>query len=423
MKKFGIFHKAFIYTTLFLFAVVAIAIGLFYQQFMAFYTAQQAQQLRMDYQALYEELLGANMDRQQMIDIAQRFSEGNQSFVFQIIDDGDNMLFFTANARQPDRGEGGGTRILLSLNNYTLVAHNPAVQIGGSFWLTAGLGFAAIMVIALVGAAVFARQMTNPIKRLAADTQKMTKLLPIQPPQKRNDEIGDLAQDVHDMYGKLKDNIAAQKYFFSAASHELKTPVAAARVVLEGMLAGVGDYSNHPKYLNQCIKLMDEQSKTICEILHIVNLDGHYEPQPVQVNMKEIVTEQLPTQLVSGQEVTIDLPEDMYCYADPSLLKKALSNVLLNAIQNTPQDGRIQIFAESNRLNILNTGHIDEAQLPHLFDPFYRLDKARNRKSGQTGLGLTIVKKTLDLMDVAFDLENTDGGVLFWMELTDISHV
>jgi two-component system sensor histidine kinase VanS len=67
---------------------------------------------------------------------------------------------------------------------------------------------------------------------------------------------------------------------------------------------------------------------------------------------------------------------------------------------------------------VLNTGaRIDEALLPKLFDPFYRVDKARSRKSGRNGLGLTIVQKTLKAMDIDFALENTPDGVLFRMDL------
>jgi two-component system sensor histidine kinase VanS len=119
--------------------------------------------------------------------------------------------------------------------------------------------------------------------------------------------------------------------------------------------------------------------------------------------------------------MTIDIPEDLHCYADIRLLRKALSNIILNSIQNTSQTGRIDIYAEDTtdgvRLSILNPGYIDEELLPRLFEPFYRMDKARSRKQGKTGLGLTIVKKSLDIMKINFGLENTKDGVLFWMIL------
>ena len=449
MKRFGIFPKVFVYTTLFLAAVIAITVGLFYQQFAMFYNAQQMQQLRTNYQSLYDELVEAVTDRQDMIAIAQRFSDGNQSFTFRLMDGEDGVLFLSRNENLSP--EEIGTRMLFSFGDYTLVAENSAPTLGdGEFPITVAFAFVAIMIVALIGAAVFARQMTVPIKRLVADTEKMTELLPVETMKQRNDELGDLYRDVHNMYAKLKDTInelgeentrrkemeESQRYFFSAASHELKTPIAAARVVMEGMLADIGDYKNHPKYLSECIKLMDEQSKTIYEILDIVNLDGIFEPEPQQVNIEEIIETQLQTYRpmagANGHDIVVGIPENLHCHADPRLFKKALSNVLLNAVQNTPQDGRIHIYTEVShegiqqftensfegvRLCVLNTGHINEEHLPRLFDPFFRIDKARSRRSGQTGLGLTIVKKTLDLMGAEFGLENTDNGVLFWMSL------
>jgi len=449
LKRFGIFPKVFVYTTLFLAAVIIITVGLFYQQFAAFYNAQQMQQLRMDYQGLHEELYRAVMDRQDMVEVARRFADGNQSFIFRIMDEGEGVLFLSHNANISP--EAAGTRMLFTFGDYTLVAENTAPTVGdGEFLVTAAFAFAAIMGIALFGAALFARQMTIPIKRLVADTEKMTELLPVETTKQRNDELGDLYSDIHNMYAKLKDTIEeledeitrrkemeeSQRYFFSAASHELKTPIAAARVVMEGMLADIGDYKNHPKYLNECIKLMDEQSKTIYEILDIVNLDEIFEPEPRQINVEEIIAAQLkayrPMASANGNAITVDIPENLHCHADPRLFKKALSNVMLNAIQNTPEDGRIRIYTEVShegiqqftensfegiRLCILNTGHINEEHLPRIFDPFYRMDKARSRKNGQTGLGLTIVKKTLDLMSVVFDLENAEDSVLFWMGL------
>jgi two-component system sensor histidine kinase VanS len=62
---------------------------------------------------------------------------------------------------------------------------------------------------------------------------------------------------------------------------------------------------------------------------------------------------------------------------------------------------------------------IDDDVLHKLFDPFYRVDKARSRKDGRSGLGLTIVQKALEAMEIDYSLENTNEGVLFWMELPE----
>jgi two-component system sensor histidine kinase VanS len=301
-----------------------------------------------------------------------------------------------------------------------------------------------MLVVGILGAFIFARQMTNPIKRLANDTKKMAKLVAVSHLPKRNDEIGSLACDVHSMYNKLKETISkledeilrvremeeSQRYFFSAASHELKTPIAATSVLLEGMLENVGDYKDHPKYIKECINLMDAQTKIIYEILEIVNLnDGKIIPSPEKIDIGCMVADMLPNYQTlaeaEGKRIVCDITDGETTLADPKMLKKALANVLLNAVQNTPKDGEIRIWTEAvadqYRLCVLNAGaKIDNAVLPKLFDPFYRVDKARSRKDGRSGLGLTIVQKALEAMEIAYSLENVKDGVLFWMDLPEI---
>lgn len=218
-----------------------------------------------------------------------------------------------------------------------------------------------------------------------------------------------------------------QRYFFSAVSHELKTPIAAMSVLLEGMLANVGDYKDHPKYLRECLKLINSQKEMISEILEIVSLsEGKIVPAIEKLSIEQIVTDILQNYHAlaetDGLRITTNIPCGVTVLADPQMLKRALSNVVLNAVQNTPSDGEIRIWGEmvsdKYRLCVLNTGvKIPDDVLPKLFDPFYRIDKARSRKNGHSGLGLTIVQKTLEAMGIQFALENAPDGVLFWMDL------
>jgi two-component system sensor histidine kinase VanS len=193
------------------------------------------------------------------------------------------------------------------------------------------------------------------------------------------------------------------------------------------MLANIGDYKDHPKYLRECLKMIDAQSKMVSEILEIVNLsDGKIAPVPEKLDIESTITGLLPDfQTLSeanGLQIITEIPGGQTCLADPQMLHRALSNIILNAIQNTPEGGGIRIWIEpgagQTRLCVLNTGtKIDETILPKLFDPFYRADKSRSRKNGRSGLGLTIVRKTLETMKIPFALENTQDGVLFWMDL------
>nr|WP_244325101.1 ATP-binding protein [Paenibacillus jilunlii] len=176
--------------------------------------------------------------------------------------------------------------------------------------------------------------------------------------------------------------------------------------------------------------MMDAQSKIISEILEIVNLNnGKIVPVPERLDIRHIVADMLPNYRTlseaNGQRIVMNIFDGQTCFTDPKMLKKVLSNIILNAVQNTPEGGKIRIWSEPvadrYRLCVLNTrARIGDEVLPKLFDPFYRIDQARSRKNGRSGLGLTIVQKTLEAMDVGFALENTSDGVLFWMELPKI---
>jgi len=414
--------------------MVSVTVGLFSQQFLLFYHTNQAQQIYTSYSNLNNQLL--ERSEEEIIRIAGEFFSFNPSFDFYIRANDGQIIFSTPNVDFDDDSDIGSHRIRMNVGEHTLFAINRiASQADYSSLIQRSLlAIAGLMSIGVLGAFIFARQMTSPIKRLASDTKKMTALEDVSPLPKRHDEIGHLAYDVHSMYNKLKDEIMrvremqdSQRYFFSAASHELKTPIAATSVLLEGMIENIGDYKDHPKYLRECMKLMDSQNKTISEILELVNLnDSRIIPNPKEINLHKAVTAILPSYQTladaNGQCITLNVPKEYFCITDSSMFEKIMSNVMLNAVQNTPSDGEIRIWSESvadqYRLCVLNTGvYIDENNLSKLFDPFYRVDKARTRKEGRSGLGLTIVRKTLESMNADFELIQAKEGILFWFDL------
>jgi two-component system sensor histidine kinase VanS len=124
-----------------------------------------------------------------------------------------------------------------------------------------------------------------------------------------------------------------------------------------------------------------------------------------------------------AQSIIIDVPETASCCTDRKMIGSVLSNVMMNAIQNSSNGEEIRIWSELRegdilRLFILNTNaRIDEEAKAKLFEPFYREDKARNRADARGGLGLTIVKKILDLLEIPFALEARGEDVIFWMDL------
>jgi two-component system sensor histidine kinase VanS len=452
MKKRGIFVKVFIYTVVFSALLVGVTAFLLLQQLQTYRTHAQIQAIVNSYQQIADEARASD----DIGALAQRFYERNESFQFFITDAKGLVVYKTPNAETfemtADRSPAARTAfdaaslpVTIKLDkDYDLQALKSDIFTidYGKWIIRVILVSAAMLVVCVAGAFIFARQMTRPITALADSADKMANFQDVPPLPERNDELGALTRDVYSMYGKLKRTISnledeilrtreleeTQRYFFAAASHELKTPIAATSILLEGMLENVGDYRDHAKYLPECVRMMDAQGETISEILDIVKLyDGKITPTPERLNPGVVISDILSglqaLAEANGLRIVVDIPNELTCHADPKLLEKALSNIMTNAVQNTAPGNEVRIWSEcavtSCRLCILNTGaHIDDAILPKLFDPFYRVDRTRNRASGQSGLGLTIVQKTLEAMDVAFALENTPEGVLFWMDLS-----
>ena len=455
-RGLGIFGKQFLYTLLFLVIVLGIASVSFTGQFSAIFQAGQSQVRIENFNPLIRQLDGK--DLAQIAEIAEAFHEQNTSFAFYIQTNNGEILYQTSTLestpndktplvqeRLPAEGMQPVSFAAIPLTD-DITLFVATTSSGNSVYMEfirkAVIALGILIVTSIIGAVFFARSITNPIKKLAADTTKMANLEFVPVSRPRTDEIGKLSDDVRDMYERLKLTISEleteinhekemeenQRYFFSAASHELKTPIASTMILLQGMLDEIGEYADHPKYLRECIKIMQSQNKAVTEILEIVRLtDGKIQPKYETVEIRTIVQSILPSyqMLADAKEqiITVSIPDALTCRTDRSMISRALSNVIMNAVQNTPAQGKINIWSEEKadeivRLCVLNTGtHIETDILPKVFEPFYREDKARSRSQGRSGLGLTIVRKTLDFIGILFSLENTSDGVLFWMDL------
>lgn len=207
--------------------------------------------------------------------------------------------------------------------------------------------------------------------------------------------------------------------FFSAASHELKTPVTILKGQLSGMLAQIGVYRDRDKYLARALQVTGRMESLIKEILIISRIEaGSFVLKTDTVNLSEMMERQLELdeELLAQKGLHIEkhMASDVTIRGNQDLLTNALDNVLMNAILYSPQGASIRILLDAHTMTIENTGvSIPEEALPQLFTPFYRVEQSRSRQSGGSGLGLYLVRLILELHNASCEIKNSEDGVVF----------
>ena len=301
-----------------------------------------------------------------------------------------------------------------------------------------------IIVVSIIAAFFYTIYMTTPIKKISRISKQMAALdFNGLCTVRRTDEIGVLADSLNDLSRKLLSALselqrANQKLqadidmerqlerqrveFFSAASHELKTPITIIKGQLQGILYQVGRYKDRETYLVQSLEVTDNLERMVQELLTISRLDTPgYAFNPSHIHFDKLIKDRLAANedLFMQHELTVekDISSEVSISGDLQLLQKVVDNLLGNAAAYSPAGERITVKVwradEKAHLTIENTGvHIPDEDIPKLFEAFYRVDQSRNRQTGGTGLGLYIVKTILDLHGAAIKIENTAQGVM-----------
>lgn len=235
--------------------------------------------------------------------------------------------------------------------------------------------------------------------------------------------VARLQRDIENEKQLEKERLA----FFSAASHELKTPVTIIRGQLEGMLLNVGVYKKREKYLARSLEIAGTLETMIQELLISSHLDApDYRIQSGPVALAKITLNRLALaeDLLVSKRLTVhtDMDEALCVKGDASLLEKAVDNLVSNAAFYSPEDNDIFISLKSSGQGVFfrieNTGvHIPDSIQNKIFEPFYRGEQSRSRQTGGSGLGLSIVQKILKMHGSACEVQNTEKGVCFSFRL------
>ena len=300
-----------------------------------------------------------------------------------------------------------------------------------------------LLIFSLLCALVYSRYITRPIVRLSGIAGKMAQLdFQWESGEKRRDEIGRLGRSLDQMARKLSAALTdleganralrgeverereldrQRMAFFNAASHELKTPVTILKGQLSGMLEGVGVYQDRDKYLLRSLQTTGRMENLIGEMLAISRMEsGAAALRQETVDLSALTAGRLQQDAElfrqREQELVSALTPGVLVTGDPSLLGRAVGNLLSNAALYSPQGARIRVWCGFRdgrpALTVENTGaRIPEEALPHLFEAFYRTENSRNRSTGGSGLGLYLVKMILDRHGAECAIENTEDGV------------
>jgi heavy metal sensor kinase len=290
-------------------------------------------------------------------------------------------------------------------------------------------GVPLILLFASIGGYFLARKTLSPIALMNRQTQKITaeNLSARLDVMNERDELGGLAATINDLLARLEDSFKEQQRFVADASHELRTPLAVLRGETEVALSQQRSADEYRASL-ALIKDEAERLSRIVEDLFILARQPLDRPrvgrQPVKLD--RIVEEcGRAAQVLAAQKhlkLTVVAKAGVSLQGDDELLQRMILNLLDNAVKYTPAGGEVLIELTAHngdaRITVLDNGiGIPAKDQPHVFDRFYRVDKARSRVMGGAGLGLSIARWVAEIHGGRVNVESGAGGSVFTVEL------
>lgn len=306
------------------------------------------------------------------------------------------------------------------------------------------------LLICLIFAYGVSRWFSRPLIAMAGLADRMSELDFSTKYQGRStDEIGQLGQSLNRLSAYLEQTIRElrqsneqlaqeikekeridnmRQEFIVNVSHELKTPIALIQGYAEGLTAGVADDPEDRKYY--CDTIADEadhMNKLVMQLLNLSRLElGAEQTYSEDIDLHELCAEAVRKTAVLCESRGLTVEYDDTCITvrtDGDLLDQVLMNYLSNAIRYTVDGGKIKISAKQTgdcvRLTVFNEGDgLPEEELPKIWEKFYRTDRARTREAGGTGIGLSLVRAIADTLHGSCGVENVEGGIVFWFELS-----
>lgn len=323
-----------------------------------------------------------------------------------------------------------------------------SVELSNRFLLFVG---AFAIVAGMVVAHFLTKQITNPLVRLTEISKRMTQMDfdAKYISQEYRNEVDVLGEHMNELSGALEKNIIElrqanedlqrdidlkekeeqrRKELISNISHELKTPLALVQGYGEGLLEGVSaDEESRAFYCEVIVDEAKKMNRIVRQLLALNELEAgtnimHMEAFDITALISGMIAANQLLLDSGGVTLTFPYQQEMMVWADPFYTEQVLSNYLSNAMHHVDDCGNIDIKLQPGqellRISVFNTGEpIPQEDLEHIWDKFYKVDKARTRQYGGSGIGLSVVKAILDDFGQNYGVVNHKNGVEFWFEL------
>jgi two-component system, OmpR family, sensor histidine kinase SaeS len=262
------------------------------------------------------------------------------------------------------------------------------------------------------------RSITQAVEQLTRSAEEIARgNLSTRAEVNSGDEVERLAAAFNRMVARLDESFAKQKELeqarrdvVAAVSHDLRTPLASLRAMIEAINDGVvGDEVTVEHYLHSAQLQVQSLSLLVDDLFELSQLDAgvlewHVEPG----SLRDLISDTLESMHVQADEKNVRLSGWVEPSVDPVLMnshkmQRVLYNLIQNAIRHTPADGTVFVEARQRpdgaevQVDVIDTGEgIEEGDLPRVFDQFYRGEKSRSRETGGAGLGLTIARRIVE---------------------------
>lgn len=318
-----------------------------------------------------------------------------------------------------------------------------ASAVTNEFYVYIFIGF---IFISILLSFIYSNLISKPLIKINNVALKMSKMeFTENCTVERQDEIGNLATTLNFLSSNLNEALedlkrknknleediekernleTMRKDFVASVSHELKTPIGIIEGYAEGLKDGIVTGGDVLAYLETIIDESKKMGVLVSNMLELSKLEsGVLKPKLEIFNINRLINKVIHKHFLDAQEkqLTLTFNENTdysYVLADIFQMEQVLTNLITNAIKYTPVGNDIILSISQDatryRLSVINTGSkIDDKNIDKLFDKFYRVDKARQRDTNSTGLGLSIVKNILELHRFEYSLENIENGVCF----------